>query len=800
MPITVDARRNDFFLIPDRGGLHKFVEEEAHGVLLFKRAGTGRELRLPEHEFVDLHGKGKLTKVIVRDGEIVKHDEIGPGELWTETGDPAQAKLTEAGKRALALRFFTLKWDMNPNRPLGNAGLQELIDRYRPFAIAQGFEPAAGKPGYKVQPATLRRCIHNCGIPGERPLSAFVSRRGKGMRKRYGDLVETLLAESVSFYYEERSRDFADAYAFFRTKIDGINAERARNGAPLIEKYPTRPEVLRRRIRRAQCHATWAMKYGSKAAYKKFKGQKGHIAAQWPLELAIMDSTTFDDWVVLDTSSYLPLGRPTLTVCLDVATRMPLGYVLTFEPPSLYSAMLTFKRVNKAKTYMKQLYPHITRAWDGWGLPSELLLDQDWSHKAPSLQHSLGNLGTDLHWAPADTPEYKTVGERFFRTMNTRLAHKLAGGVPYDPRIMRQVGLDPKKDAVLTLSDLDALIHEVIVDMIHDKHRGLGGVIARIWRDKLLVNRRRFINDVTALDHILGVTDTATLAPSGIEYKGMQFHDPELTGELLDDLVKHAAQSDQNPHPHAPSSVKVVIKHNPADAGGIVVWNRASKKYVRLPNKDPRFFEGISFWHVERIQEHCKRLDLDFSNEADRWKGRDDLRKRYEKLAGKLPMRETRDARRSLASSLGQFDDVVSNEAMDITVDAIHDAEAEPSVNGLNAPEPVPDELAVLLLDDENRPPKGRSPTKATLAKIRRTKAANRQEEAEAAHEAEVKAQRGDPTGDPAARGTIAPDEYADGEGWEDMPNIQSAEAPVAPDTPGRSDDDDFAGGEGWDD
>jgi hypothetical protein len=37
----------------------------------------------------------------------------------------------------------------------------------------------------------------------------------------------------------------------------------------------------------------------------------------------------------------MPLGRPTLSVWLDVHSRMLMGYAITFEPPSPHSALLS---------------------------------------------------------------------------------------------------------------------------------------------------------------------------------------------------------------------------------------------------------------------------------------------------------------------------------------------------------------------------------------------------------------------------------------------------------------------------
>jgi putative transposase len=777
MPITVYINPGDLYHVTGKG-LYIFEKEEGHNVLVFRRQGTRYELRMPEHEFYERLDKNQIEKVEVdKNGVPVVRQEVGPGEVWTITKDPEDAKLTPEGKRALALQYVTIKWDQDDKATLGGVGLQALINRCRPYLISEKLEPFAmseddtrsRKKGLRVEVATLYRAIKNCGVKGHRPLAAFLSGQGQGPRKRYPRVVEHLLDRTVSFFWELRSRDYDDAYAFFFTELKKINAERLRKKLPEIKKFPRKTEVIRRRIQKNKCYVRWGTKHGPKNARKKFKGQGDHISAKWPLELCIIDSTPLDDYLVhkihvVDTETCLPLGRPWLTVCLDVATRMPLGFLVSFEPPSVYSALTTLKRVIKTKRYMTKLYPHITRVWDGFGVPVELLMDNTWEHKSPSLKHSLRNVGIELHWAPVRSAEYKSIKERFFHTINTGLIHKLPGGVPYHPYLMKQVGLDPMKDAVVSLDDINAFIHEFIVNYIYDKHTGLGAVPGRVWHDKLMMNRRRVIR-TDSLDHILGRVETAVLAPSGITFKNMEFHDREAVSSLLEDLVKETKIRSQSPRENAPSRVKVLITWNPADAGSITVWNDLARTYVTLPNRDQKFFKGISFWHAEKIREHCERLDLDFSSEADRWTARDDLRRRYEKIMRKKPMRQSRDARRGLAFSQGNFDEIVEDTADDITADDILDLVAEPSTTGMSEPEEVPDELAYKMLKDNARP-KGRTPSQKSIEKGKRTRATNEQEKQDAEHAAAVKRQRGDPTGNPQARGIKVNIKPATGPGW----------------------------------
>lgn len=805
MTLTIDIKQGQLVQLPT--GLYEFKQEKRNNVLLFEREDTGLEMRMPEHRFVDLHSKGKAKLIEFRSSDETQrldNPEFGPNECWTDEDDPKRAKLTSEGRRSLALQFYTRKWDELGRAPKGDKGLQALIAKWRPVAIQLGLEPGKGEQGFVVKPARLRHCITHCGEPGNRPLRVFRSLRGKTSRRRYPDEIEKLIADAIEFYWSDRVFDYNDAYAKLRTEADTLNEEReARDLEPLA--FPERQDILRRRIRKTMCFENWASKYDKTDAWRKFKGNKEHIKADWPLELVIMDHTVFDTWMVFDSKEFLPLGRPGLTVAIDVCTRMIVGYLLSFEPPSVYTIQTVLKRVNKNKRYVRTLYPHIKDGWDGWGRPNEVLVDQAWENKSPSFRHSLRDLGTDLILAPARTPEFKSIGERFFRTLNQMLAHKLAGGVPYNPYVMRSVGLDPKSDAVLSLDDLDALIHEAIIGYHHRKHKGIGAMPARVWRDKIAYRKRHIIRDVAALDNLVGRVESVELTTDGIRFKNMTFHDPEVTSDLLDDLVRYEKARTQSDKTYGPGRVKVVIKWNPADCGSVVVWNRGTKTpcYVTLRNEDPKFFAGLSFWHWEKIQEFGEAKDLECKSEAGRWKARDGLRRQWEKLAGKLPMRDSRDARRGLAFSQGTYDDTMVNDEADGDF-PIEDAEADPSTDGFNKakPQPVSDEMYAATIDGENPKIDGKKPPKKSVAKRQRTIERQKREEAEEARERAAR-EFGEATvapSDPSLKEEADMTDLPNGKGWDplDAPPPEDQEED-GDDTGGGGPSDELPSGKGWD-
>jgi putative transposase len=791
---TIDIKKGDLIQHHPKG-LCRFDRWMAFNVMVFETVAGGVQIKLPEHKFCEMHALREIRLVEQdRDGNPVEIREFGPDELWTDSGDPEQAKLTIEGRKALARQFYTRKWDEEGNGSRGDVGLQELINRWRPVVFQLGYETREIEKGetepYRVKVARLRHCVKNCGRPGARPLETFRSNRGKNSPRRLADEVEIEIPKAIDYFYSSRPIDYNDAYGELRQAIKKLNEKRPEEQKL---KYP-RPNVLRRRIDKALTFDNWARKTTRSEAWRKIHGHREHITAERPLELAILDTTQLDVHV-LDSRLLLPLGRPHLTVCLDVYSRMQLGWFVTFEPPSLYSVLSTLKRVNRHKRYVQKLYPQIKRPWDGWGCPTEILLDRDWAHQSPSFQHSMSNLGTEVHYAPADTPQYKAICERLFRTINQGLIHKLAGAVRYNVYVMRQVGLDPTKDKLITFDDLNERLHEFNDFYSYRKHTGIDAIPARIWQEGLAIQRRRWIKDVAALDGVLGRVDTATISGNGIKFKNQRWHDESVTSLLLNDLVRYEKKRSQDPRTFGQSRAQVIVKWTP-DASAIKVWNRGGEPnpyWVTMPNVKAEALKGLTFWHLDRIREFAKEKDLEFSPEDDQWEAFDRLRKHYKKLAGQMPMRETRQARRGLGWELGQFDDTTVNEPIGITLDDIKDVEAEASTAGLNKVEPegVPDQVAAELLDRDNEPNKGRTPSKAQVAKGQRTKARKKAAKAEAEHEAYVKERRGDPTGDPHARGSPVRNDDSDDEGW--------SEDVAAPTTaPEQTTDGEFADDEGW--
>ena len=70
-----------------------------------------------------------------------------------------------------------------------------------------------------------------------------------------------------------------------------------------------------------------------------FLATPGTLEVAAPLAIVQMDHTKVDVTVV-DPITRLPIGRPTLTLAIDVNTRMAMGFHLSLDPPSLTAVAL----------------------------------------------------------------------------------------------------------------------------------------------------------------------------------------------------------------------------------------------------------------------------------------------------------------------------------------------------------------------------------------------------------------------------------------------------------------------------
>ncbi|MCO6039825.1 transposase family protein, partial [Enterobacter hormaechei] len=170
-----------------------------------------------------------------------------------------------------------------------------------------------------------------------------------------------------------------------------------------------------------------------------------------PLEQVQIDHTVID-LIVVDERDRQPIGRPYLTIAIDVFTRCVLGMVVTLEAPSSVSVGLCLVHVACDKRpWLEGL--NIEMEWPMSGKPRLLYLDNAAEFKSEALRRGCEQHGIRLDYRPLGQPHYGGIVERIIGTAMQMIHDELPGTTFSNPD--QRGDYDSENKAALTLRELE---------------------------------------------------------------------------------------------------------------------------------------------------------------------------------------------------------------------------------------------------------------------------------------------------------------------------------------------------------
>lgn len=343
-------------------------------------------------------------------------------------------------------------------------------------------------------------------------------------------------------------------------------------------------------------------KQGARTARRALRQHNRQARPDLPYDTIEMDSTPLD-LIVVDDVDDLPLGRPTVTYGIDLATGYPAGFYVGFEPPSYGAVLECLHHSIWPKGDVRERYG-TANAWPLCGVPARIVLDNGPEFNNRHLQDAGLALGIEVLYAPVRTPEFKARIERYFKTLNTGLVHTLPGTTFSNPP--SRGDYNSSAQACLRLTDLIRVMHLFVVDVFaQEYHRGLDGIPARRWEAAQQKGfAPRLPESLQALRIQLGRVAYRTLQPYGIELEGLRYNAPALG------LLRHKLKAGE----------RLKLKFHPGDLSRVYVCNpfaaSAAEAYLEVPACDPDgYTEHLSLWKhrvIRRLarEEAARRPDL----------------------------------------------------------------------------------------------------------------------------------------------------------------------------------------------
>jgi putative transposase len=234
------------------------------------------------------------------------------------------------------------------------------------------------------------------------------------------------------------------------------------------ELKPPHYNTIRNRILAVSEKERDKERLGPKTASEKHDSFSGHFpGADWPLAVVQIDHTKFDIMLV-DDIHRLCIGRPWVTLAIDVFSRMVVGIYISLEPPNSMSVGLCIVHAVLSKDqWLTRL--GLETSWPCWGVMQRIHADNGREFRGNMLQRACKEYSIDLEWRPVKTPHYGAHIERLLGTFNQEI-HALPGTTFSSPTLRGEY--DSESLAVMTMAEFEKWIVTYITGVYHQREHG----------------------------------------------------------------------------------------------------------------------------------------------------------------------------------------------------------------------------------------------------------------------------------------------------------------------------------------
>jgi putative transposase len=298
-----------------------------------------------------------------------------------------------------------------------------------------------------------------------------------------------------------------DIEAVISTAIDGFFLTRQKASIVNLSKYirqecvtaglrPPSMNAIRARVSQVDVKKRVKKREGHAVADNKYRPVKtAYDAAQTILDIVQIDHTQADV-ILVDDIHRRPIGRPWLTIAIDLASRMVAGLYVTLEKPSAISVAMVIRNIVLPKNDWL-LGMGIEAPWPVSGLPECIHVDNAKEFHSQALHRGCREYGINLKHRPVGRPHFGGHIERLIGTMMG--AVHLLPGTTFS-NIVEKGDYDSEKRAVMTLLEFETWLTMQVVGVYHSEvHRSLSIPPIDAWRElsKARKNAVRFPKDET---------------------------------------------------------------------------------------------------------------------------------------------------------------------------------------------------------------------------------------------------------------------------------------------------------------
>ena len=211
------------------------------------------------------------------------------------------------------------------------------------------------------------------------------------------------------------------------------------------------------------------LRSGKRLANLQHALDEGSLVADSPLHIVQIDHTPLPVQVV-DEERGIAIGRPILTVLIDIDCRVVPGFYLTFEAPSSLSVGMAITSAVLPKDEILKRHGLPTDAWPVSGLMRVLHADNAGEFHGNVLDLACQEYLIELHWRKVKQPNYGAYIESYLGSLSEKL-REVPGSTLGGPDELGD--RDPQAEATMTLAQLEKWLLWLLVEYHNSPHSGL---------------------------------------------------------------------------------------------------------------------------------------------------------------------------------------------------------------------------------------------------------------------------------------------------------------------------------------
>lgn len=411
--------------------------------------------------------------------------------------------------------------------------------------------------------------------------------------------------------------------------------DEVKNRCRKLKIDPPHPNTVRNRINSISERDKLRKRGYGELAKNKFLPVPGEFPnADYPLAVVQIDHTPVD-LILVDDVYRKPIGRPWLTLAMDVHSRMVVGYYLSFDAPSVTSVAMTVSHAILPKEDWLILH-NVEANWPVWGVMNTIFVDNGADFRSEDFRKACIAHGIRLEFRPPGTPRYGGHIERLLGNF-MRITHEIPGTT--FSSIKDKDGYDPERHAAMTISAFERWLVILITKYYHMRpHSKLGMPPIKKWEIGIFGG---YDTQGCGLPAIPGnrhklMLDFLPSLPRTVQTYGVEMDKLFYYADVLRPWIGTV-------HPDNPKKKKkFIFRRDPRDISVIWFYDPELEQYFRIPFANQKL-PSMSIWEFKQAKDKAHKEGMEDFNEDDLLDARSEMREIVESEAAK-----TKSARRAL--------------------------------------------------------------------------------------------------------------------------------------------------------